>query len=184
MHTGALIAELGALRIHDAEERTHRDRVLAFVSRNEGIWWKRTTLAGHVTASAWIMNAARTHALLLHHAKLNRWVQPGGHIDDSDASPARAAMREAREETGLLDLAPFEEQIFDIDVHPIPARSDEPEHLHYDLRYLFVAADDAVNISAESLGARWMALAQCTDGPFDRSIARMAGKARRLGAGA
>jgi len=184
MNSDKLIAALSSHQPHDAAERAHRDNIIAFVSRNDGAWWKRGTLDGHVTASAWIVNAGRSHALLLHHAKLNRWVQPGGHIDDTDPAPVLAAMREAREETGLIKLALDGESLFDVDVHAIPARGAEPRHFHYDLRYLVVASDSTVNISAESLGARWIAMTELTEAPNERSISRMAKKTlRRAGAG-
>jgi 8-oxo-dGTP pyrophosphatase MutT (NUDIX family) len=139
-------------------------------------WWRRSTLEGHITASAWVLNAPRTHALLLHHAKLNCWVQPGGHLDDSDASPATGAWREAREETGLKSLQLGDEKLFDVDVHAIPERGTEPAHLHYDLRYLIISSDSLVTLSDESLGARWIALEALAQPPFERSISRMAEK--------
>ena len=176
MQTATLLAALASHRAHDDEERMHREKIIAFVERNRTRWWQRSTLDGHVTASAWVLNRHRTHALLLHHAKLDCWVQPGGHLDDTDASPAAGAWREAREETGLSSLQQADENLFDVDVHPIPARSAEPAHLHYDLRYLIISPDGAVTISDESLGARWIILDELARPPFERSIARMAEK--------
>ncbi len=147
-----------------------------FVEQNPQCWWKRSTREGHITASAWVLNAARTHALLLHHAKLDCWVQPGGHVDDDDASPQAGALREAREETGLASLELADATLFDVDVHRIPARGSEPAHLHYDLRYRIISPDDRVALSDESLGARWIALDELARLPFERSIARMAEK--------
>lgn len=176
MNTHNLFSVLAAHQPHDSDEQSHRASTVAFVERNPDRWWKRATLDGHVTASAWVVNATQTHALLLHHAKLDRWVQPGGHIDDADASPGLAALREAREETGLGDLALASERLFDVDVHDIPGRVDEPGHLHYDLRYLIISPDSAVNISAESLAARWMTMAELARTTQERSISRMAEK--------
>ena len=90
MHTEALLAQLHAHVAFDVEEEIHRQKIIAFVERQPRQWWRRSTLEGHVTASAWVINVATTHALLLHHAKLDCWVQPGGHIDDSDESDYRA----------------------------------------------------------------------------------------------
>ena len=146
------------------------------MNRHPAVWWKRSTLEGHITGSAWVLNATRTHALLLHHAKLNCWVQPGGHLDDTDASPAAGALREALEETGLPTLQLASENLFDVDVHSIPARAAEPAHLHYDLRYLIISSDSAVTISDESLGARWIALEELIHPDVERSISRMAEK--------
>ena len=176
MQTTKLLDALKNFHVHYAEERTHRDRIVAFVERNFQQWWKRSTLEGHITGSAWVLNADRTHALLLHHAKLDCWVQPGGHLDDTDTSPAAGAMREAREETGLASLQLTSENLFDVDVHSIPARGTEPAHLHYDLRYLIISPDRAVTISEESLSARWIALDELAQPTVERSISRMAEK--------
>ena len=176
MHTAKLLLALTSHCARDDEERTHQKKIIAFIERNLQRWWQRSTLDGHITASAWVLNATRTHALLLHHAKLNCWLQPGGHLDDGDASPAVGAWREAREETGLAALQLVDEKLFDLDVHGIPARAAEPAHLHYDLRYLIISSDSAVNLSDESLGARWIALHELSRPPFERSIARMAEK--------
>ena len=176
MHTTNLLSALSSHRAHDAEEDMHRQKIITFIERHLLHWWRRSTHEGHITASAWVLNAPRTHALLLHHAKLNRWVQPGGHLDDSDASPAGGAWREAREETGLSSLQLVDGNLFDVDVHAIPERGAEPAHLHYDLRYLIISSDSAVTISEESLGARWIALKQLAQSPFERSISRMAEK--------
>ena len=158
-----------------------------FVAAHTSDWWKRATIPGHVTGSAWILNQPRTRALLLHHQKLNRWVQPGGHLDDTDVTPAAGALREAFEETGLSALAPAGEILFDVDIHSIPARPpragksiSEPAHLHYDARYLIIAANEHVRISEESLGARWIPLEELARPPHERSIARMAEKSLRL----
>ncbi|MBL0124742.1 MAG: NUDIX hydrolase [Betaproteobacteria bacterium] len=180
MHTPTLLSALSFHQAHDADERIHRERIVAFVERNSQRWWQRSTLDGHITASAWVLNSTRTHALLLHHAKLNCWVQPGGHLDDEDASPAAGALREAHEETGLAALQLADENLFDVDVHSIPARVNEPAHLHYDLRYLMISPDSTVTISDESLGARWIALDELARAPFERSISRMAEKSLQL----
>ena len=180
MHTTLVRSALESHAPCDAEERAHCNDTIAFLERYPRAWWQRSTLDGHVTASAWVLNFSRAHALLLHHAKLNRWLQPGGHLDDTDATPADGAMREAREETGLDSLRLESEKIFDVDVHAIPARGSEPAHLHYDLRYLIISSGNALALSDESLAARWIALDELVRTPFERSIARMAEKSLHL----
>ncbi len=183
MNTDALLSALNAHSPADQEEENHRGKMIAFVSAHLRDWWKRANSVGHVTGSAWVLNVERTHALLLHHCKLNRWVQPGGHLDDTDASPCAGAMREAREETGIQDLRFADDALFDVDIHTIPARpaqagknEAEPAHLHYDVRYLIIAAEDQVTISAESLDAKWISLQDLAQSAFERSIGRMAEK--------
>lgn len=187
MNTTTFLTALAAHASDDQEEEDHRVRMMQFVTSHPRSWWLRATGEGHVTGSAWILNFRRTHALLLHHQKLNLWVQPGGHLDDTDASPAAGAMREALEETGNSSLTFAREALFDVDIHRIPARPAGPHrlemeaaHLHYDVRYLIIAADNKITISEESLGAKWIPLQDLALPPQERSIARMAEKSLRL----
>ena len=184
MNTESLLEALDAHVATDPGEEYHRLRMTKFVVSNRYDWWQRSTTEGHVTGSAWILNHTATHALLLHHRKLNLWVQPGGHLDDSDASPAAGAMREAQEETGIPNLILADTALFDIDIHDIPARVDkhgtEPAHLHYDVRYLIMATDARITISDESLDAKWISLQALAQPAYERSIARMAEKSLKL----
>lgn len=140
----------------------------------------RDHLPGHITGSAWIVDEQRRHCLLTHHAKLNRWLQPGGHAD-GDEHIANVALREATEETGLQNLM-ISSGIFDIDIHPIPARNDFPEHLHYDVRFLINARQaDKLIVTSESHALEWVSLdrlEQITN--QNDSILRMARKTHSL----
>lgn len=122
-----------------ADETQHHEAVLSFV-KTVAEPFSRSTLVGHLTASAWILSPDKASALLIHHQKLNLWFQPGGHLESADKSVIEAAEREAVEETGVRSLTRLSDQIFDIDVHTIPERKEVPEHLHYDIRYLFQSA--------------------------------------------
>ena len=135
---------------------------------------------GHITGSAWIVNENGTRAILLLHAKLQKWVQPGGHCDgESDAQ--QVAFREAREETGLQTLAPRSREIFDIDVHAIPEYWNTPRHFHYDIRFLFQADEhETPVVSHESREVRWTSLDEAESLAASESVARMIRKTRRL----
>jgi 8-oxo-dGTP pyrophosphatase MutT (NUDIX family) len=176
MNTESLLSSLIEHAAANAIEERYRVDTISFVRRFPQLWWQRSVSEGHVTASAMVINRQRTHALLLHHAKLNRWLQPGGHIDDVDADPAYGALREAREESGLLQLSLANEKLFDVDVHAIPARGAEPAHLHYDVRYLVVADAMDIALSDESLAFQWKPIHDLLDSSMDESIARMARK--------
>lgn len=120
----------------------------------------RSHLPGHITGSAFIIDSDQTHTLLVHHGKLNRWLQPGGHAD-GETDVANVARREALEETGVLSLEWMDRSIYDLDIHPIPARPDFPAHDHYDVRYLMHASmNDPVTVSDESHDVRWVPLAE------------------------
>ncbi len=152
-----------------------RDRLRAFVAANENCF-ERTNLAGHVTGSAWIVDRDGTAVVLLHHRKLDRWLQPGGHAD-GDGDVRRVSLREATEETGLANLVTASDAIFDLDVHEIPARGEEPAHFHYDVRYAFVADRSAAPIvSDESHEVRWVDLDDIERYAVDDSVLRLVAK--------
>src|SRR6202163_2706786 len=175
----SLLDELRAYVPADAREAAMRSRLVAFVAANPGAF-ERTLAAGHVTASAWIVDPARTRALLAHHRKLGRWLQPGGHVD-GDPDVRGAALREAREESGLTSLRFVTDRIYDLDVHAIPARPGEPAHEHYDVRFA-LEADPAEPLvaNAEAHALAWNALGDLPRYGADESVLRLARKTGRV----
>lgn len=156
-----------------------RDEIVRFV-RSEPRCAERSLAIGHLTGSAWITNSARTHVLLTHHRKLGKWLQLGGHAD-GDLDLAAVALREAREESGLLRLRPMGEGVFDVDRHAIPARLSEAAHWHYDLRFHFEAdPNEPLVITPESNELGWVEIARISEYNPEESMLRMA---RRTAAG-
>ena len=135
----------------------------------------RERLAGHFTGSAWLVSADGQRALLMHHRKLGRWLQPGGHAD-GDSDLAAVALKEAREESGLASLRLEDGQIFDLDRHWIPERGSVPGHWHYDVRYVVRnVGSEVFVVNPESLALAWREVAAIADDPVsDASLARMA----------
>jgi len=134
---------------------------------------------GHITASAWIIDNGGASALLVHHRKLNKWLQPGGHTDGSE-DVAAEALREAIEETGLSTIRLATNQIFDLDIHQIPAHGAVTAHFHYDIRFLLIA-DMLLPIttSHESHDVKWFDFDQISRlTNHTRSIERMILKSR------
>ena len=138
--------------------------------------FERSHRSGHFTGSAWLVSADGMRVLLMHHRKLDRWLQPGGHAD-GDVNLAQVALREAQEETGVAGLR-VEHGIFDIDRHRIPARANEPEHWHYDVRYVVrTGADERFVINEESQALAWHPATEVADqASFYSSLRRMARK--------
>jgi 8-oxo-dGTP pyrophosphatase MutT (NUDIX family) len=179
----ALLARLEVHAPHDADERRAVETMRAFVAATPEPFTRRTH-AGHVTGSAVVLEPSG-RALLLFHARLSLWVQPGGHVEDGE-SPDRAALREATEESGLDDLvldagpdgAP---RLLDVDVHPIPAseKRGEPAHFHHDVCFLArTRRPEATRHDPdESRAFRWVDAAQAAALPLDTATRRRLAKA-------
>jgi 8-oxo-dGTP pyrophosphatase MutT (NUDIX family) len=168
-----LTQHLHSYQTHFLEEKDFAPRFLELLKNDNA--FQRTHLPGHITGSAWVVNKNKDHTLLVHHTKLDKWVQPGGHAD-GDENVLQVALREAEEETGLKNFK-ITETIFDIDIHTIPARKDFPEHQHYDIRYLMEAdMNEPIIVSEESHDVKWIAIDQLKKYTSERSVLRMSEK--------
>ena len=165
----------------NAGAKRYVDQIAAFTA-SVARPWCRATLEGHLTASACVLDCTHTHTAMIQHRKLGRWLQPGGHVDDEDTSWRAAAQREVKEEVGLSAFIalPDADHLFDVDVHPIPARPDVPAHFHYDLRFLFVATvdaahDDTIKLNAdEAHDCHWFRLSNLANDPaLEPALRRM-----------
>lgn len=160
-HQARLLELLDRHAAADAAEQAHLDAIRAFVSREPACFSRTTWSPGHITGSAFVIDPVRGQLLLHHHRKLDRWLQMGGH-DNGELDAAETAMREAREESGLAQLAwpAGERRILDVDVHVIPARRDEPAHQHLDVRFAILAdaAQPLAMDAAESHALAWFSL--------------------------
>ena len=167
----------------DTDEAAHLQTIVEFVGRHADPFDRRIP-EGHLTGSALVTSSAGDRVLLLHHRKLRRWLQPGGHGDPGEITGEAVALREAWEETGMEGLAlhPRAPRPLDVDVHAIPAFGDEPAHAHLDLRYLVVApaAGEIARCAVETSDARWFGWEELAGLDLDRGLVRALAKARRL----
>jgi 8-oxo-dGTP pyrophosphatase MutT (NUDIX family) len=153
----------------DAKEEADRGAMLQLLDALPAPF-SRDQPGAHFTASALVVDDGYEHTALVHHRKLGIWVQPGGHLDPEDATVRDAALREVREELGLVGL-PAGDGALHLDIHEIPDRPDMPAHLHLDIRFLVVAAG-ALTLSDESHEVRWMTLDEATQ-LGDASVRRL-----------
>ena len=162
-------------RLKSQLDELQANQFIDFIHKNPACC-ERSLPIGHLTGSAWLVSNDGQRALLMHHRKLNRWLQPGGHAD-GNADLAQVALREAEEESGLTELH-VESDIYDLDLHRIPARGNEPEHWHYDVRFVVRARGSELFIqNEESLALAWFDIQKLAyDGERDESIRRMAQK--------
>ncbi len=180
MHRSNLLELLASYSRRHPEEAQTCARFMQIVSDHERCF-ERDCWAGHVTGSAWLVDPGQQALLLTHHRKLDMWLQLGGH-SDGDSDTQGVAVREASEESGL-GVTVLDADIFDIDIHPIPARKSDPEHLHFDVRFALQADSANFTVSGESLDLAWAPIEQLETYTKEHSILRMRDKwlARRTG---
>ncbi len=143
--------------------------------------WKRTEFApGHFTASGFVASPDASALMLIHHGRLGRWLQPGGHIESEDATLDEAARREIAEETGIVSVERLGEGLVRIDVHSIPPSADEPSHVHVDLAVGYRATSWHIGPVEGVVDARWVPFDALAEFQTDDSVRRGAHALRRL----
>ncbi|AWT45372.1 MULTISPECIES: NUDIX hydrolase [Streptomyces] len=164
------------LKEYEGQEELRQAYLDHLAAHPDGVW--KACTAGHVTASALVIDPERGRVLLTLHRKLRMWLQMGGHCEPQDASLAAAALREATEESGIAGLSLLPGGPVRLDRHPIPP----PCHCHYDVQYAVLAPQDARHeVSDESLDVRWFAYDEVAD-VADASVVRLLDATRaRLG---
>lgn len=188
MHRRPLLIALEHYASCHPDEEEMVTRFQRFVEAHPRCFERSLASPGHVTGSAWVVDPAGEAVLLTHHRKLDLWIQLGGHAD-GDPDVLAVARREGLEESGLPSLlvidpgsAPNAAQDagtlvpFDVDIHEIPARRDEPAHFHFDVRYAFRAGSRDVITSDESHALAWVPMGELDRYTRDASVARMANK--------
>lgn len=150
---------LNALKAYKTDfdaERPMVQETIDFINQNPNCF-ERTNLNGHITGGAWLLSPDGKKVLLTHHKKLGIWLQLGGH-SDGDPDTWHVAFREATEESGIQGIEFVTRDIFDVNIETIPEypKKNEPEHKHYDVRFLLKAPTEDFIVSDESDSLKWV----------------------------
>jgi 8-oxo-dGTP pyrophosphatase MutT (NUDIX family) len=146
------------------------ERTLQLLRESPAPFDRHNFSPGHITASAIVLAPDQRSVLLVHHRRLDRWLQPGGHIEVEDADLCAAAAREVREETGIevrVDVAPA---LAGVSVHRIPTSAKEPEHWHHDLLFSMAATTIDLQVSHESRDVIWCPLDSLSEYGLDSHL--------------
>jgi 8-oxo-dGTP pyrophosphatase MutT (NUDIX family) len=137
-------------------EVQHYTKIVTLIREEPRCFW-RDCFPAHVTGSALLLNHTGDKVLLNHHKALDKWIQFGGHAD-GNPDIMDVAKRETEEEAGIFDFTFAIDGIFDVDTHSVPTNDakGEPEHEHFDIRYLVQCTKDVdFKISDESVNLKW-----------------------------
>jgi hypothetical protein len=159
----------------DAHQEEMRTRILGFIDEHPDDAHLRSCLEGHLTSSALLLDSSRERVLLTLHRKLGMWLQLGGHCD-GDANLVGVGLREAQEESGIMEIV-IDPKPIDLDIHRIPEHKGVPAHWHLDTRFVAQAPLDAIeHMSEESLDLRWFGLETALGMDLDESLLRAIGR--------
>jgi 8-oxo-dGTP pyrophosphatase MutT (NUDIX family) len=162
------------------QEKEFKHLMLRLYKEKREIAFSRENKEAHFTASAWILNPNTYEVLLIHHKKLNKWLQPGGHAD-GETDLEKVARKEALEETNLKNLKILSNNIFDIDIHTIPKNDEHDKHKHYDVRFAyFCDSEEKTQINSESKDFKWIKIEKVESLTKEPSILRMVEKSKNI----
>lgn len=181
-----LLSKLEAYCPKNSNELDTKNSIISFVRGNENCFASNhpptkgeesLEQMGHITGSCWLLDRSHKKTLLTHHRKLQKWLQLGGH-SDGHPNVLQTAIREAKEESGINKIIALSEDVFDIDIHQIPAKGDRSAHLHYDVRFILaVDSGEDFQVSHESLDLRWFSAEEILNSEnMEDSLKRMTHK--------
>jgi 8-oxo-dGTP pyrophosphatase MutT (NUDIX family) len=155
-----------------AEEEKSRELIVALLQQTPAPFSRHQFQPGHITCTALVLHPDGRRVLLVHHHRLRRWLLPGGHVEESDATLADAARREALEETEVRIAPASSAPLTGMDVHGIPAHKGEPFHLHHDLIFALDAESSDITRTEEAPDVAWCGMDEAGRYDLPASIIR------------
>lgn len=139
----------------DLEESFVKEKMLEFLQNFGSHSFSRECLLGHFTASSFLLNDDLTSICFGLHSKMNIWLILGGHLD-SDDDPLFVSIKEAKEESGINEITPISDKIFDIEMYLIPEYKNIPAHYHFDITFLLQAHNNNFIQNEEMKDLKWV----------------------------
>lgn len=158
----SILEQVAAYTPFNEQEQADRTVLLSLLESGQELFSRANPIA-HMTASAWVVNAARTRALMAYHNIYGSWSWLGGHAD-GETDLLAVALREVREESGVLHVAPVTDAIFSLEILTVDGHIKRgryvSSHLHLNMTYLLEAdeADVLTVCAGENSGVRWFLL--------------------------
>ncbi|HME06977.1 MAG TPA: NUDIX domain-containing protein [Bryobacteraceae bacterium] len=154
-----------------------QELILSMLRHTDAPFSRKQFKPGHITCTAVVLSPDATRVLLMYHHRHARWLLPGGHVENEDATLAVTARREANEETGVLLAPSTSARLVGMDVHGIPAKKREPFHLHHDLIFALRAESEHFHVTDEAPRIAWCRPEEFVRFDVPLSIARSAARA-------
>lgn len=145
---------------YNMQEEADKELILKYLENFDDVY-ERTNLYGHMTCSPWIINQDNTKVLMIFHNIYNSWGWCGGHCD-GDQDVIHVALKEGKEETGLVHLQLVSDELLSLEVLPVPAHRKHGRfisaHVHLNLTFLCRANDqDELYMKPdENSGVKWI----------------------------
>ena len=160
-----------AVRCHiPGDDESSHAAAIRLLGTGQEMWRRTEYQPGHFTVSGFVMSPDGSAVMLVHHTKLGRWLQPGGHIEKFDRTIEDAIRREVAEETGLVELAGMGTGLLRIDAHPIPGSAEEPNHVHVDLSMGFRADTAAASPLDGVTRCQWVSFESLEEWDTDEAV--------------
>lgn len=166
MNREDLIKQIEEYIPYNEQEETDRKQILRCL-KEEDIFC-RTNYLAHMTSSAWVVNEMRTKVLMAYHNIYNSWSWLGGHADGEE-DLLKVAVREVKEESGLIQVRPLSGKIYSLEVLTVDGHEKRGayvgSHLHLNVTYLLEAEENAPLSSKEdeNSGVAWFGLKESVE---------------------